>query len=245
MIRAVIGICTPVEQARWSHWDRPAIVLARDYVEMGQRAGALVVLLPPDRTATEDPEQLLDLVDGLVLAGGADVSPEVYGAPRHPKTDPGNRERDEFETALARRALERDLPLLGICRGMQIMNVAAGGTLIQDLPEHHGHEEHRRRLGTFEESDHPVRLAEGSLAARAAGELEHATKSHHHQGVDRIGAGFVVSGWALMDDLPEAIEAPDRTFALGVQWHPEADERSRLIAALVEEAAARRAAAPR
>jgi putative glutamine amidotransferase len=149
-------------------------------------------------------------------------------------------ERDDFEIALARRALERDLPLLGICRGMQLMNVATGGTLLQHLPESHGHHEHRRNPGSFDGADHDVRLADGSLAARAAGEVTHGTKSHHHQGVGRIGEGFEVSGWSSIDELPEAFEAPDRRFALGVQWHPEADEQSRLIAALVAEATAAR-----
>jgi putative glutamine amidotransferase len=139
-----------------------------------------------------------------------------------------------------RRALERDMPVLGICRGMQVLNVACGGTLHQHLPELVGHEDHRRVLGSFDGADHDVRLAPGSLAARAAGEELHATKSHHHQGVDRVGDGLVVTGWAQLDELPEALELERNRFALGVQWHPEADERSRLIAALVEEARARR-----
>jgi putative glutamine amidotransferase len=122
---------------------------------------------------------------------------------------------------------------------MQIMNVACGGTLHQHLPELSGHEEHRRVLGSFDGADHDVRLAPGSLAARAAGEEHHATKSHHHQGVDRVGEGLEVTGWATVDELPEALELPGNGFALGVQWHPEADETSRLIAALVEHTAQR------
>ena len=145
-------------------------------------------------------------------------------------------ERDAFEVALARRAMERDLPFLGICRGMQVINVARGGTLIQHLPDDVGHEDHRRVLGTFENADHDVRLADGSLAARVTGEKIHATKSHHHQGVRDIGEGLDVTGWATADDLPEVLEDPTRTFALGVQWHPEADDTSPLIAALVEQA---------
>ena len=138
--------------------------------------------------------------------------------------------------------MQRDLPLLGICRGLQVINVAFGGTLHQHLPELLGHEHHRRVAGSFDGADHDVRLQPGSLAARAAGEELHATKSHHHQGIDRVGDGLQVTGWAVMDDLPEAIESPSHRFALGVQWHPEADERSRLIGALVQEAAAVRAA---
>ena len=204
------------------------------YVGAVQRAGGLAVLLPPDEQAIDEPDQLLDPLDGLILAGGVDVGPATYGANEHPETDPPNELRDAFELALARRALERELPLLGICRGMQVMNVAAGGTLHQHLPDVVGHDGHRIIVGQF--NDHEVRLEAGSLAARAAGEHIHATKSHHHQGVDALGEGFVVTGWSADDELPEAIEDPGRRFALGVQWHPEADETSRLIAALVEDA---------
>ena len=119
---------------------------------------------------------------------------------------------------------------------MQLLNVAAGGTLVQHVPDVVGHEEHRHTPGTF--ADHAVRLREGSLAERAAGEGVHPTKSHHHQAVEAVGEGFVITGWSTLDDLPEAIEAPDRRYALGVQWHPEADETSRLIASLVNEARA-------
>ena len=243
MGRPVIGICTPLEQARWGVWDVPAFVLPRSYVDLVRRAGAMTLLLAPDAAVTEAPDEALDHLDGLMLAGGADIDPGAYGASRHPETIGTVPERDAFEVALVRRAIERDLPLLGICRGMQILNIACGGTLHQHLPELVGHEDHRRVLGTFDGSDHDVRLEPGSLAARAAGEELHATKSHHHQGIDRIGDGLVVTGRAVMDDLPEAIELPHRRFALGVQWHPEADETSRLIAALVAEAATARSAA--
>jgi putative glutamine amidotransferase len=240
MPRPVIGICTALERARWSVWDLEAYLLPRSYVDAVSRAGGLPIMLPPDATALEDPDAVLDLVDGLILAGGADIDPATYGEEPHAETRGWVPERDDFELVLARRALERDLPLLGVCRGMQLMNVAAGGTLLQHLPESHGHHEHRRNPGTFDGADHDVRLTDGSLAARAAGEVVHATKSHHHQAVDRIGEGFEITGWSAIDDLPEAFEAPDRRFALGVQWHPEADERSRLVAALVAEAAAAR-----
>jgi putative glutamine amidotransferase len=236
-MRPLIGICAALERARWGAWDLPAYLLARSYVDAVQRAGGAAMLLPVDPAWIEDPDELLDRLDGLMLAGGADVGPDTYGAEPDPATIGVVPERDAFELALTRRAFERDMPFLGICRGMQVMNVAAGGTLIQHLPDSHGHEDHRRSLGSFENADHDVRLAEGSLAERAAGERVHGTKSHHHQGVDRIGAGLEVTGWSELDDLPEAIERPDARFALGVQWHPEADETSRLIAALVAEAA--------
>jgi putative glutamine amidotransferase len=241
MSRPVIGLCAALERAQWSVWDEEAFLLARSYVDAVQRAGGLAILLPLDAELERDPDDVLDLLDGLVLAGGADIDPAAYGAAPHATTANTVPERDTFEIALARRALERDLPTLGICRGMQLMNVALGGTLLQHLPDSHGHHEHRRTPGSFDGADHDVRLADGSLVARAAGEAVHGTKSHHHQGIDDLGEGLAVSGWAVFDELPEAVEMPGRRFALGVQWHPEADERSRLIEALVEEAAASRA----
>jgi putative glutamine amidotransferase len=236
--RPVIGICTALERAQWSVWDQEALLLPRSYIIAVQRAGAIALMLPPDANVSDNPDRALDLLDGLILAGGADVDPGSYGEERHPETHGTVPERDGFEIALARRALERDIPLLAICRGMQVMNVARGGTLIQHLPDVFGHHEHRRVPGSFDNADHMVRLTPGSLAAQAAGEEQHSTKSHHHQGVDRIGAGLVVTGWAELDDLPEAVELPENRFALGVQWHPEADETSGLISALVEHAAA-------
>jgi putative glutamine amidotransferase len=234
--RVAIGICTPVERARWAAWELDAFLLPRNYVDAVHRAGAMALLLAPDPALVDDPDEALDRIDGLMLAGGADLDPGAYGAVAHPQTIGSVPERDAFELALVRRALERDLPLLGICRGMQVLNVACGGTLHQHLPEVLGHQEHRRVLGSFDGVEHEVRLEAGSLAARAAGEQRHVVKSHHHQGVDRVGDGLVVSGRALIDDLPEAVELPGKRFALGVQWHPEADETSRLIAALVAHA---------
>lgn len=237
MKRPVIGICAGIERARWSVWDDEALLTPRGYVDAVQRAGGLALLVVPDPHNERDPDEVLDLLDGLILAGGADIDPARYGAERHEKTVGTVPERDTFEVALARRALERDLPLLGICRGMQLLNVATGGTLDQHLPDSRGHEDHRRALGSFDGSDHDVRLEPGSLAARAARAEHHATKSHHHQGVDVLGEGLRVTGWSVLDDLPEAIEAPGRRFALGVQWHPEADELSPVIEEFVREAA--------
>ncbi|HVA18633.1 MAG TPA: gamma-glutamyl-gamma-aminobutyrate hydrolase family protein [Solirubrobacteraceae bacterium] len=240
MSRPVIGMCTALEQARWSVWEQPAMLLARNYVDAVQRAGALVLMLPPDPHLLEDPGQALGLIDGLVLTGGADIDPAFYGQQAHAETVDTVPERDAFEIALTRAAIERDKPVLGICRGMQLINVARGGTLLQHLPEHYGHGEHRRAIGSFDGADHDVRLIEGTLAARAAGETGHATKSHHHQGIDRLGEGLLISGRSALDDLPEAIEWEDgpshRRFVLGVQWHPEADLASSVIGALVEAA---------
>ena len=213
-----------------------AALLPGLYVAAVNAAGGLALLVAPDPALTEDPDELLDRVDGLMLTGGTDVDPGLYGQAPHPETQAFQRDRDEFEIALARRAIDRDMPVLGICRGMQVLNVAHGGTLLQHLPESHGHEDHRRVPGSFDGADHDVRLVPDSLAASAAGELRHATKSHHHQGVDRIGEPLVVSGVSVLDDLPEALERPDRGFVLGVQWHPEADPRSPVIASLVRTA---------
>jgi putative glutamine amidotransferase len=235
--RPVIGICTVLARARWGVWDRDAALLAISYIDAIQRAGGLAVMLPPDAQFDQDPDEVLDLLDGLILAGGDDIDPACYGAEAHPQTTHFVPERDAAELALARRAIARDMPVLGICRGMQLMNVGFGGTLSQHLPEELGHEDHRRTPGSFDDADHDVRLTPGSLAARAAGEELHSSKSHHHQGVDAIAAGFEVTGFSVLDDLPEAIEAPDRRFVLGVQWHPEADEHSRIVSALVQAAA--------
>jgi putative glutamine amidotransferase len=235
----VIALCAATEQARWASWDVPAAVLPLNYVDAVQRAGGLAILLAPDPAVTADPDLVLDRVDGLVLTGGADVDPGTYGAERHPAVTHTTPLRDAFEVALARRAIERDLPFLGVCRGMQIMNVARGGTLDQHLPDRLGHTDHLRTPGSFAGADHEVALAAGSLAARAAGEERHRVLSHHHQAIDVLGDGLTITGHAVGDDLPEAIEDVRARFALGVQWHPEADETSRLIAALVDEAAGR------
>jgi putative glutamine amidotransferase len=235
--RPVIGICTALVRANWGVWEeREAALLAFSYITAIQRAGGLAVMIPPDGEFEDEPDPLLDLLDGLILAGGNDIDPACYGADPHPETHHLVPERDRSELALTRRAIERDMPVLGICRGMQLINVAFGGTLRQHLPEELGHEEHRRTPGSFDGADHDVRLTRGSLAARAAGEELHGTKSHHHQGVATLGEGLEVTGLSLLDDLPEAIEAPSRRFVLGVQWHPEADERSHIVGALVEQA---------
>jgi putative glutamine amidotransferase len=203
----------------------------------------MCALLAPDPALVGDPDEALDLLDGLLLAGGADIDPHAYGCARHSETVDTYPERDDFEIAMVRRALERDIPVLAICRGVQLLNVALGGTLHQHLPDSHGHHEHRRVRGTFDGADHDVRVIDGTLASGAIGEQVHGTKSHHHQGLDQIGEGLLVSAYAVLDDLPEALELPGNRFALGVQWHPEADAESPVIPALI--AAAREHAAQR
>jgi putative glutamine amidotransferase len=235
----LIGLCGALERARWSVWDMQAVLAPRNYLQRIEAAGGMPVVIGPDDALIDHVDALLDRLDGLILIGGSDIDPASYGAEAHPQTAGTVPERDRFELAITKAAWDREFPLLGICRGMQLMNIAAGGDLRQHLPDDYGHEDHRRVVGTFDGADHDVRLAPGSLAAQATGETHHATKSHHHQGVGRIGDGLTVTGWSELDDLPEAIEPADGRWALGVQWHPEADESSRLIAALVDEARSR------
>jgi putative glutamine amidotransferase len=230
-----IGICAAVERVSWGVWDGYEVTLApRSYVRAVQRAGGIGLVLPPDEAAVADPDILLDRIDGLILAGGADIDPASYGAEAHAETRGTWPDRDAFEIALARRAIERDLPLLGICRGMQLINIALGGTLDQHLPDSTGSAIHRAVGGTF--GKHDVRLAPDSLACGAAGLEGFMVFSHHHQGIDRVADGLRVSGWSTDDDLVEAIELPDKRFALGVVWHPEEDPDSKVIRALVDAA---------
>jgi putative glutamine amidotransferase len=230
----VVGVCAAVEQIRWGAWDTVANLSPRSYTDAIQSAGGMGLIIPPDDTLAEAPGQVLDLLDALVLAGGSDIDPAAYGARPDPETGPTTPERDRFELALAHGALERDMPLLGICRGMEMLNVARGGTLEQHIERL---DLHRHTHGVF--GDHEVRLEPGSLAARAVGAERALVKSHHHQGVGELGDGLDVSGWSVPDDLVEAVEMPGRQFALGVLWHPEEDVRSRVVGALVEEARAK------
>jgi putative glutamine amidotransferase len=227
----VIGVCAEVERAAWAAWRVESNVTPRSYTRAVANAGAQAVILPPDDGVAQSPDAALDLVDGLVLTGGADIDPGSYGAIPHPETRPGSLERDRFELALAHRAIERELPVLGICRGMELLNVALGGTLDQQLDRL---DVHRHTPGAF--CDHEVRLEPGSLAARAVGAENTAVRSHHHQGVAELGEGLVPSGWSLRDGLVEAVELPERDFVLGVLWHPEQDVRDRVVGALVEQA---------
>ena len=232
--RPLIGLCAAVEDVSYRVWNESAVMLPRAYAKAVSRAGAIAALLPPDDGLAERPGEVLDSLDGLVLTGGADIDPLSYGASPHPAVTETDPPRDRFELALAHAALERNLPILGVCRGMQLLNVAAGGTLVPHLPDLLGSDRHRREPGVF--CEHEVRLEPGTLVASAAGAERVRISSHHHQGADELGEDLVATGWSVEDDLVEAIERPGRRFALGVLWHPEVDERSVVIDAFVSAA---------
>jgi putative glutamine amidotransferase len=226
MSKPLIGITTYVEPASWGHWNVEAALVPYEYVRAVERAGGRAMLVPPDEDGIEE---VLDALDGLIFSGGNDMTPEEYGAEPHPETTGTNPERDRGELALLEAALTRDLPVLAICRGFEVLNIARGGDLVQHLPELVGHEEHRETLGEF--SEHTVRVDPSSRIGEVAG----AVKSHHHQGIGRIGAGLRDVAWAE-DGTVEAIEDPEKPFVVGVLWHPEAGEDQRLFERLVEAA---------
>ncbi|KUJ66576.1 glutamine amidotransferase [Streptomyces albus subsp. albus] len=223
MSKPLIGISTYLESsARWGVWDLPAALLPAGYHRLVQRAGGLAAQLPPDEPALA--RSVVARLDGLVIAGGQDVEPVRYGAEPHPRTGPPARERDAWELALIEAALEAGLPLLGVCRGMQLLNVARGGTLLQHVEAHGG------PPGVF--AHHLVRPVPGTLLAGVLPEPV-TVPAYHHQAVDRLGDGLEVSAYAE-DGTVEAVELPDADgFTLGVQWHPEAGDDPRVMAALV------------
>ena len=235
MARPLIGVCAAIERASFGVWsDEPATLLPLSYSRAIHGAGGMMAMLPPDRRASEDPGELLDRIDALVLGGGADIDPDSQGVEAHPETIGTNPDRDRFEIALALGALERGMPLLGVCRGMQVLNVACGGTLDQHIPDRLGHEIHRPVPGAW--AEHEVRIEPGSLAAEAAGTERLTVKSHHHQGIDRIADKLTATAWATDDETVEAIESGDGGFALGVLWHPEEDATDAIIPALISRA---------
>ncbi len=229
MTRPVIGITAYREPARWRHLDEPAVLIPDRYVSAVLDAGGLPVVIPPDAAVAGRPLDVVRRLDALVISGGPDIAPARYGARRHPRTEPSWPVRDESELALARAAADADLPLLGICRGMQVMVVAAGGSLHQHLPDVVGDDRHRPDDG----ATHPLRCVPGSLAARILG-TERAVSSDHHQGVaDPVT--LHVTG-RVDDGTIEVVEDPSRAFMLGVQWHAERDDDRAVLHALVESA---------
>lgn len=234
MARPVVGITTYVEEASWGSWTLDAALIPYDYVRALERAGARALLVPP---SVEGVEETLDVLDGIVFSGGNDLDPESYGADAHPATKATRPERDRGELALLEGALARDLPMLAVCRGFQILNVARGGDLVQHLPDVVGSEQHREVAGVF--SDHDVKIDDASRLGSVLGERA-PVKSHHHQGVGRVGQGLREVAWAD-DGTVEGLEDPEQRFAVGVLWHPEAGEDQKLFEALVAEARAYRA----
>ncbi len=234
-MRPIIGITAYAVEASFGAWRLESALLPLSYVQAVARAGGRALLVPP---AADGVDETLDRLDGLVLSGGPDVDPRLYGAERHAATEAVSPARDRAEIALVTGALERGLPVLAICRGSQVLNVALGGDLDQHLPDRVGHERHREFPGAF--SEHTVDLEPGTrLHELLGGRL--AVKSHHHQGYGRLGAGLREAARAE-DGTVEAVEDPSRRFALGVLWHPEEDGDPRLFERLVVEARAYRAA---
>jgi len=224
--KPLIGITTYVEPAAWGHWQLEAALIPYDYVRAVERAGGRAVLVPPDE---EGIDEVLDALDGLIFSGGNDLTPESYGAEADPQTAGTNPARDRGELALLTAALEREMPVLAICRGLEVLNVVRGGDLVQHLPDVVGHEGHRVIAGEF--SDHGVRVDPSSRIERVSGEV----RSHHHQGLGKIGDGLREVAWAE-DGVVEGLEDPDKPFVVGVLWHPEAGEDQRLFEQLVEAA---------
>jgi putative glutamine amidotransferase len=225
--RPVIGLTAYSETARMLVWDREFAMLHASYVAATQQAGGVAVLLPPQGAGADE---VLDRVDGLVLVGGADVDPARYGETAAERTSAPRALRDEWEIALAEAALRRDVPLLGICRGLQIINVALGGSLHQHLPDVIGHDGHQPAPGTFGAIE--VATAPGTRTAALLGPVVRA-RCHHHQALARLAPGLTIAGRAA-DGTVEAVEVARSSFAVAVQWHPEEDhEDARLFAALV------------
>lgn len=233
----LIGISSYSLRARWSTWDDVADLLPHRYVEMVVQAGGLPVLLPP----TEHVADVLARLDGLILSGGSDVEPSRYGAAPHAAAGPFFPARDAAELELCRRALAAGLPVLGICRGLQVINVALGGTLHQHLPDVVGNDSHSPEESGY--GTHKVSVAAGSQLAAALGRSEAAVPTHHHQAVDRLGTGLVATAWAD-DGIIEAAElAPEASaagqFMVAVQWHPEVGADPSLFRALIAAAGKR------
>ena len=228
MRKPVVGITTYVTQARWGYWDLEAALIPSDYVQKVQAAGGRPLLVPPELDGVEE---TLDALDAVVFTGGSDVDPELYGEEAHPETVGIVRLRDEAELTLLKAALARDMPVLGICRGIQVLNVGMGGDLDQHL-EGHRHDP----PGEF--VAHDVVIEPGTRLAEMLGERT-TVMSHHHQGVKTLAPGLVETARAD-DGLVEAVEAPGKRFAVGVLWHPEAGEDARLFETLVAEARAYR-----
>lgn len=236
----VVGLTTYLERSRQGVWDVRAAFLPQQYFQAVTACGAAAVLLPPQRTPESAADAVLDGLDGLILTGGVDVQPELYGAARHPETDAARTDRDAWELALLRGAVRRGIPVFGICRGLQLINVAYGGTLHQHLPEALGTQRYRVGGGVF--AANTVHIDDGTRLAGILGAGAFDVHSYHHQGLDRIGDALTVT--ARTDDgLVQAVELPGEDYLVAVQWHPEEDpDDLRLFEGLVTAAASYRTA---
>lgn len=238
--RPRIGLPTYRETAAWGAWNVAAHLLPATYAAAVRGADGLPLLLPPGaQDVAGEAADAVAVLDGLLLTGGSDVDPARYGAEPDDRTDPPRADRDSWEIALVHAALEARLPVLAVCRGLQILNVALGGSLHQHLPATVGHDGHRGTLGSF--VGHVVTFAEGSTLATIYGAAVD-VPTHHHQGVDRLGKGLVPTAWAA-DGLVEAVTLPGQPWLVGVQWHPEQAGGAALFRSFV--AAAREAGLPR
>jgi putative glutamine amidotransferase len=226
--KPVIGITTYLTRAAWGAWEMDAALVPADYVRAVARAGGSPLLVPPGADLVET----LGVVDGLVFSGGSDIDPELYSAEAHTETNGIVRERDDFELALMQAALARDVPVLAICRGSQVLNVALGGGIEQHVPDRVGTDVHKEVAGVF--AEHDVEVVPETRLASLIGD-RHDVKSHHHQGFAELGTGLRAAARAP-DGTVEALEDPSRRFTLGVLWHPEAGEDMALFEALVAEA---------
>ena len=234
MGRPIIGLTTYRETAQWGVWDRLADIQSTLYTDAIAASGGAVVLIPPAAVGVID---VLPALDGLLISGGADVDPGNYDAPAHPAAGPFRADRDTAEMALVRAAVKEGVPVLGICRGMQVLNVALGGDLTQHLPELPGTLRHQESPGVF--STRRASLDADSWLGRTLG-AEVPTACHHHQAVDTLAPGLRIVGRAD-DGTPEAVEADDGAPVFGVQWHPEQLDDHRLFVAFVGLAAQRNA----
>lgn len=228
-MRPLIGITSYAEEIRWGVWIEEAALVPLAYVNAVEHAGGRALVVPP---AEDGLEETLDALDGVIFSGGGDLDPALYDAEPHPETDAPRKARDAAELHMLRAALDRDMPVLAICRGSQVLNIARGGDLVQHLPDEIGHERHKHLPGEF--SDHEVQLAGDSRLGSMLGERA-PVKSHHHQGYGRIGEGLREVAWAD-DGIVEGLEDPEKRFALGVLWHPEEGEDFALFQGLVDEA---------
>lgn len=228
----VIGLTTYRQPARSGVWDVPASFLPAAYLEGVTRAGGIAALLPPQPVDDAIADEVVSRLDGLILTGGRDVDPEAYGHEPHPATEQPGTERDAWEFALVKAALRQRIPVLGICRGPQVINVALGGTLHQHLPDVIGHSGHRVADATF--ASHTAVVDRDSRLGRLLGESVQ-TRCYHHQAIDQLGQGLVATAEA--DGVIEGVEMAGDDFVLGVQWHPEENlEDLRLFAGLVDAA---------